>query len=684
MPNMSQMTIGNVTYDLKDTEGRAHVVEVSNTKPVHEDNKIWIKDQENEYVVPSYDEFEDLEAALSSFKSLESEAEATNAVVGTKSYSSMYTALPVTLVDGEIYHLEFTLVSSAIVNIALHSSTSAATKVETLADNLSCESGTQHFIFKKTSQKKHIRITDNSGALLPNMTLTFTKIRLDTLPETISSYAMNLYSNLVDFGEALSNMETVSTATTGNVFYTAIPAVVAYDKTYLVEFELANDAEKFYLALHQTEATNTQRKIVYSGQALKAGKYSFVLPRGREINYLRCENNGAVVSGITFTFYGVEKNDIALQLRSYGNLVNSSNYSTRLPDLNNALTNTTYICFVSTSGYPAHLPILITGYTSFVVFTLQENTNRYQFFVHSGRLFSRTYNGTAWTDWASFYDYIPHYYVVDPSYTDGQRDNSGSIRYSTLCGAIVEAIKYPHSTIEVNAGTYDILSEYQTLYPDDWSTRNDGRGINLNNDVHIIFSSKALVACNYTGSDESVLTNFSAFNVRYGSATIENANIEANRIRYCVHDDMFSSASPYHVKYKNCIMKIDNSQNPYRSQYPHCIGGGFGQNSHISIENCVFEGIGGNGSTNPAPADNAIVNWHNGPNASQKSDLFMSGCYFRNSGTFGASSHGNATEISTLLISGNSFGSPIIDRDQITAPAQRNIEIIAFNNEVRN
>lgn len=65
MPNMSQMTIGNVTYDLKDTEGRAHLVEVSNTKPVHEDNKIWIKDQENEYVVPSYDEFEDLEAAMS-------------------------------------------------------------------------------------------------------------------------------------------------------------------------------------------------------------------------------------------------------------------------------------------------------------------------------------------------------------------------------------------------------------------------------------------------------------------------------------------------------------------------------------------------------------------------------------------------------------------------------------------
>lgn len=66
MPNMSQMTIGNVTYDLKDTEGRAHVVEVSNTKPVHEDNKIWIKDQENEYVVPSYDEFEDLKQTITS------------------------------------------------------------------------------------------------------------------------------------------------------------------------------------------------------------------------------------------------------------------------------------------------------------------------------------------------------------------------------------------------------------------------------------------------------------------------------------------------------------------------------------------------------------------------------------------------------------------------------------------
>ena len=129
-------------------------------------------------------------------------------------------------------------------------------------------------------------------------------------------------------------------------------------------------------------------------------------------------------------------------------------------------------------------------------------------------------------------------------------------------------------------------------------------------------------------------------------------------------------------------MKIDNSENLYRSFTPHCIGGGFGQNGHIVLENCIFEGIGGDGTTYPAIEDNSIVAWHNGPNASQKSALFMSGCYFKNNGTFRTSSHGTATEKTTELISGNSFGNPIVIKPPESGKPV-NVEVIAFNNEIR-
>lgn len=62
--SIPEVKIGNEVYQIKDRTAREHLVEVSETQPESEDNKLWIKNQEEEYEVPTIGEFNDLKSAL--------------------------------------------------------------------------------------------------------------------------------------------------------------------------------------------------------------------------------------------------------------------------------------------------------------------------------------------------------------------------------------------------------------------------------------------------------------------------------------------------------------------------------------------------------------------------------------------------------------------------------------------
>lgn len=64
MPNIPSIKIGNTTYKVKDEVAREHLVEVSDTQPSSTDNRLWIKDAGNEYLVPTYEEFSNLNSVL--------------------------------------------------------------------------------------------------------------------------------------------------------------------------------------------------------------------------------------------------------------------------------------------------------------------------------------------------------------------------------------------------------------------------------------------------------------------------------------------------------------------------------------------------------------------------------------------------------------------------------------------
>lgn len=253
----------------------------------------------------------------------------------------------------------------------------------------------------------------------------------------------------------------------------------------------------------------------------------------------------------------------------------------------------------------------------------------------------------------------------------------GSTReYTRLRDGIAEAIKYKNSTVFVDAGTYDLCTEFASEI-----TANQAGvqfGIGLGNGVHVVFEAGAKVIANYTGGVQNITSYFNPFYpVGDGCFTLENADIDVKNTGYCVHDEWSGHTEARNVKYINCKMVMDNT-NAVISWYPQCIGGGNGASDYISIENCYFKSK--LAETAPAP----LVSYHNNNSGTgnMKSDVHVSNCYFADKGTFRCAYSGQATAKSSAYVSNCSLGAnPIIGQE--TSGSPENYELITWMNEVR-
>lgn len=59
--SIPSLKIGNEVFEIKDLTARRHLIEVNNSQPTSPDNQLWIKEQEEEYRVPTYEEFTELQ-----------------------------------------------------------------------------------------------------------------------------------------------------------------------------------------------------------------------------------------------------------------------------------------------------------------------------------------------------------------------------------------------------------------------------------------------------------------------------------------------------------------------------------------------------------------------------------------------------------------------------------------------
>ena len=158
---------------------------------------------------------------------------------------------------------------------------------------------------------------------------------------------------------------------------------------------------------------------------------------------------------------------------------------------------------------------------------------------------------------------------------------------TTLKGGIEEATKYMDSTLYVDSGTYDLVQEFGQEWFDSLTSGDTLSGLVLKNNIHVVFSPNSKVVSHYAGNNQYAQSLYSPFNAGEYGYTIENLNLECSRCRYAIHDERNGEDELYRATMVNCKMSIDNSQNDYWSNH-HCVGGGLGTNSEVTIKNCIF------------------------------------------------------------------------------------------------
>lgn len=253
-----------------------------------------------------------------------------------------------------------------------------------------------------------------------------------------------------------------------------------------------------------------------------------------------------------------------------------------------------------------------------------------------------------------------------------EKDGTGD--FTKLIDAIDEAEKYMDSVVYVGDGKWDIIDELGSDYVNSVSFTQ--RGIVLKNRIKIVFASKSKVICNYSGDNTTTMNWLSPFNAGENGFTLENLNIYSRNVRYSVHDERNSSDDFYINRYINCHFFNYNENGGFRQ----CIGGGLGKNGYIVIENCIFE--------NPKASNNSLVSYHNTANVgggSAKSNIEVSNCYVKGTGTLRFSWYGTSTDTTIVKATGNNLGSAIqfvAETSDGTSPNE-NVELYEWNNIIR-
>ena len=278
----------------------------------------------------------------------------------------------------------------------------------------------------------------------------------------------------------------------------------------------------------------------------------------------------------------------------------------------------------------------------------------------------RVYDGTAWQAW---------------NITDPQAGNTNNIihcgigqPYTTLRSACEYAITIPNTTVIVHPGTYDLTAEFS-----DHISSQSGSGIELTNNIHIIFLAGSYVTAIFDNSSRWIYDNFEPFRAT-GDFTMEGLNITAANCRYCVHDE-HAGTGTYHNKYIDCVMQYTNTHSDIN--YVQCIGGGLGEHGYIDIVGGIYTSI----PTIPYPGETLEestqpISYHNGNNSSADSKIVIKDVYLTGKGRFRFGDYGPSTQKTKVLITGCRMGGETIHRYENSEFSVTNFEIVEWNNVI--
>lgn len=346
-------------------------------------------------------------------------------------------------------------------------------------------------------------------------------------------------------------------------------------------------------------------------------------------------------------------------------LIDPNSYKSKLPNINDCKNGSTYILNFAngSTDIPLNLPFSSIPDSLLFLTTFISGSYGYQELkpANNKYLYRRMYAG-GWNDW----------YLVYGNTIEGE--SVLSINETTgLLKGLKECYSKGYKKLIVEAGEYNIISEYESYYGSDYFTNyvnystsdKFDRGLWLE-DIEVIFNPGAKVVCNYTGTNTNVKDYFSPFAVG-NNVVIDGLILDSSNCRYGIHPDYNTGSTRSYMKIINSDLK--HTKSATNSQ---CIGAGFGIHVDWLIENTIFRNS----------YNTAVLKVHNNVSQEAQSKLIIKNCYVENKGYFEFNHYSTSTKKSSVIISGCSFvNEPVLDYE--TSSSKENMELIVFNNEIR-
>lgn len=367
-------------------------------------------------------------------------------------------------------------------------------------------------------------------------------------------------------------------------------------------------------------------------------------------------------------------NEVKTLCESFLGTVTTNNYSTLLPDANNALTNGFYFLNFGfgTTTITAHLPYttykgrldllcvhadMTIGYYDQILYSFDAVDQHLDEWRRTGVYLG---NGAyEWSDWILISSSRNNPRVVTVN-------KAGNADYTSLSKAMRE--NTGKCDFYVAPGTYNLIDELKALNGNDYfDDANFGdEGLAIQNNSRVFLDAKAIVTFNYEGDNTRVIELFSPFKFQGEGGELHGGQVICKNCRYAIHDDSYNADGTFPARDKRLTdgvyvyIRRDNGD-------PVAIGGGLGKSSHVELTNCyVDSGTTGYG-----------VFYHNNSlHNDAQSFVIIKDCYFTSA--IYIEPYGPSTSVSKALVNGNK--AKLVDR--ITSfMTVDNFEMIAWNNE---
>ena len=352
-------------------------------------------------------------------------------------------------------------------------------------------------------------------------------------------------------------------------------------------------------------------------------------------------------------------------------MIQASNYKTLLPTVNITEASIYKLLFEKGSAdIPDGLPFTewegVTA-TLFTVNSSEKGSEYYgvQILFTTENIYYR-YAGNAYNKWINLSEKLLARFSVDPVTVA----SGGSI----LLG-LKRCYEYGIQKLIVEAGEYDIIAEYESYYGEDYFTNYEGysgqtdqftRGLWLEN-IEVVFSPGAKVICKYTGDNDYVKWNFSAF-ATGNNVIVDGLVLDSENLRYGIHADYNTGSAVSRFVIRNSDLRHYKSD--ANSQ---AIGAGFGIHVDWLIENTIFR----------SQSKTHVFRVHNNVSGDAQSKLVVRNCYIEGEGFFKFNYYSTSPYISTVLVSGCSFVTEPIIAAETDDSTVENVKLVAFNNEIR-